>query len=411
MKVLFGLSKVLQGNKRNTMNVRVQGGFFAVGTAFVLSVVAGCGRDTQFAAAPFKPTQEEPKGSEVNAATTQNDDQSAGQTGSEDQIAKSKESAQNATNEGSNADSSKIGSSNSTLPQNGGKSAGVNPIVIQPFPKPGVNPPDVVIAPIPVTPPKPVVTPAPAVCEEDLAKIFGGYSVKGGKSVEVVTLESHEKKKYDVEFDSKSIKYSKGNYVADSKASAVSKVNGKVTMNGNSVCVAEFTTWILPDNTFAGDTDLTRGLQGQLYQIPSNTIGVPNFANLTPMGKVYASELDIAKRPFTEGFPGVSEELTEWFAIDFSGKIVISTPGDYQFRIVSDDGSLVYLNNDLLINNDGWHEAIAKESAIVSLSAGEKDLRIQYYQGPKYYIALELFYKGPGVNNWTLVPQSMLKTK
>src|SRR5260370_27974768 len=39
---------------------------------------------------------------------------------------------------------------------------------------------------------------------------------------------------------------------------------------------------------------------------------------------------------FLIGFPGITRRF-EWFAVDYSGKFWIETPGLYRFRLVSDD--------------------------------------------------------------------------
>ncbi len=43
------------------------------------------------------------------------------------------------------------------------------------------------------------------------------------------------------------------------------------------------------------------------------------------------------------GFPGLTDRF-EWFAMDYSGKFWIDRTGLYRFRLVSDDGAMLYVD-------------------------------------------------------------------
>ena len=85
------------------------------------------------------------------------------------------------------------------------------------------------------------------------------------------------------------------------------------------------------------------------------------------------------------------------------------TEGDYQFKTISDDGSRLYIDNALVVDNDGLHAAIEKKGEVVRLPRGAVPFQLAYFQGPATNIALQVFYKGPGVTSWTIVPQSLLR--
>ena len=62
-------------------------------------------------------------------------------------------------------------------------------------------------------------------------------------------------------------------------------------------------------------------------------------------------------------------ERFEWFAIDCSGKFWIERPGLYRFRLVSDDGATLYVDGQLIIDNDEVHSTVARIGSI-RLSGG-----------------------------------------
>jgi hypothetical protein len=137
------------------------------------------------------------------------------------------------------------------------------------------------------------------------------------------------------------------------------------------------------------------GLRGLVYYIKHNRTQLPNFEKLKPAGPaIYASSLNLPPQSFTEGFPGVTDR-NEWFAIDYSGRFWIADPGMYTFSLLSDDGSKLYIDERVIIDNDGLHTPLEKTAAI-DLAGGLHHIRVSYFQGPKYQVALVLKVAGAG---------------
>jgi hypothetical protein len=130
------------------------------------------------------------------------------------------------------------------------------------------------------------------------------------------------------------------------------------------------------------------GLRGQVYLIPEGSPWLPNFKRLKPVGALYTSSLNIPPRNFTEGFPGITNRL-EWFAIDYTGRFWIDRPGKYQFSLLSDDGSKLYIDNKTVIDNDGLHPPTTL-TATIKLRVGIHSIRVSYFQGPGGALALIL---------------------
>jgi len=135
------------------------------------------------------------------------------------------------------------------------------------------------------------------------------------------------------------------------------------------------------------------GLEGVIYHISKRSKAIPDLRKIKPQGKIYVSALNIPLRDFTEGFPGVTRRQ-EWFAIDYSGRFWIEKPGLYGFALTSDDGSRLYIDDRMVIDNDGIHP-LATRSGIVELSGGIHRIRVQYFQGPRLQVALMLQVAAP----------------
>jgi hypothetical protein len=159
--------------------------------------------------------------------------------------------------------------------------------------------------------------------------------------------------------------------------------------------VAAAQTGSEPVATFGTTVVDTAGFHGTIYYLRPNTGVLPDtFKNLKPKGTIYTRVLNVPPRDFTEGFPGVTKRI-EWFAIDYAGNFWIERAGDYQFALTSDDGSLLYIDDRLLIDNDRIHPAQTKTTS-VPLEHGAHSIRVSYFQGPRFSVALVLQVAGPG---------------
>jgi hypothetical protein len=153
-----------------------------------------------------------------------------------------------------------------------------------------------------------------------------------------------------------------------------------------------------PVSSFGLPIPKPAALCGDVYEIPEGIGGLPDFWKLEPIGALYTDGLQVPDQLIlgTIGIPGVTTR-TAWFAIDYWGVMWVKEPGVYGFALVSDDGSQVYLDNTLVVNDDGQHPALERRG-FLKLAAGRHVIHIPYYQGPPRSVALMLAVKAPGGN-------------
>jgi hypothetical protein len=149
-----------------------------------------------------------------------------------------------------------------------------------------------------------------------------------------------------------------------------------------------------PPVKFGVTVVLPTGLKGQIYKIKKNSESLPDFEKLKPIGAIYTASLNVPVQDFRDGFPGVSKRF-EWFAIDYTGKFWIEKPGRYRFLLMSDDGSKLYIDDALVVDNDGIH-APAQRGGRATLTRGIHRMRVSYFQGPRMQVALVLQIGCPG---------------
>ena len=133
------------------------------------------------------------------------------------------------------------------------------------------------------------------------------------------------------------------------------------------------------------------GLEGNIFALSTDTRSLPDFDTLSSLGTIYTKELNIQRRSWTNGFPGVTDRF-EWFGIEYKANFTVKKAGRYTFTLLSDDGSKLFIDDSLVIDNDGLHGQLEKSYSF-ELDKSTHKIKIQYFQGPRTEIALQFFSK------------------
>ncbi|MBT4760441.1 MAG: hypothetical protein HOO06_01980 [Bdellovibrionaceae bacterium] len=163
------------------------------------------------------------------------------------------------------------------------------------------------------------------------------------------------------------------------------------------------------------DMGSNAGLMGKLYYLMTNQAntfnGSLNNASMDDykefgtavLADIIMTEINISPRSWESGFyvneddlvqNSDGEDLLEWFHLDLVGEVSLPA-GDYQIATISDDGIRVTVNDSIFINNDSTHSPKWDcSSQIISFTEDEsKTIRVEYFQGPRTQIALQLFVR------------------
>lgn len=143
------------------------------------------------------------------------------------------------------------------------------------------------------------------------------------------------------------------------------KIVTKKYKSGSSV------TRIFTEGDYLNGTEsvenLKQGLKYSYYEGVWDSL--PDFSKLKVLSTGVTENLDLhfaAKK--------------DSFAVKFDGYLHITTKGMYYIWVASDDGSEVYFNNQLLLNNDGLHSANAPVVKVLPLNPGYYPLSIRYFE-------------------------------
>ena len=149
-------------------------------------------------------------------------------------------------------------------------------------------------------------------------------------------------------------------------------------------------------------------------------ISLPSIAKITKIGevkRVYLKDVQPGLRyKYTHGIyrmvndmldvkplktgihPQLNIELREkeqFFSFDFEGYINIPKDGVYTFYLATNDGGQLYIDNVMLLNNDGLHPVVEINKPI-TLKAGLHPISVKYFQEGGIN-GLKVSWEGPGM--------------
>lgn len=91
------------------------------------------------------------------------------------------------------------------------------------------------------------------------------------------------------------------------------------------------------------------------------------------------------------------------------GNLHVEVEGEYQFRVTNDDGAIVHLGDQEILNNDGPNDSTSVE-ATTTLTVGTHPLLVEYFEGAdKQRLTLE--WMPPGAETFQVIPESALSTE
>jgi predicted alpha/beta superfamily hydrolase len=96
---------------------------------------------------------------------------------------------------------------------------------------------------------------------------------------------------------------------------------------------------------------------------------LPDFSRLAPAKKGIAENIDIS-----------SAARKDSFALRFEGFLHITEKELYYLWITSDDGAQIYINNQLIVNNNGIHSADLPKVSVIPLTPGYYPIIIKYFE-------------------------------
>ncbi len=141
---------------------------------------------------------------------------------------------------------------------------------------------------------------------------------------------------------------------------------------------------------------LENGVQYAYYEGP--WLRLPDFAALTPVKKGVLANFEFSPR-----------NQAEHIAFEYTGFIRVPETGVYVFSTNSDDGSRLYIGDELVVDNDGEH-GMQERQGVIALAAGLHPIRVTYFNAAGGD-GLKVEYKGPNFEKQPVPPQMLFYAK
>lgn len=128
---------------------------------------------------------------------------------------------------------------------------------------------------------------------------------------------------------------------------------------------------------------------------------------------LYMQKLDVPTRAFSEGFPTMTggilkndagDVLTEHFHLTLESGLRLGAEheaGTYEFAVLSDDGVRLFIDDQPYLESTAVHPTkLVCGRSTVALKRGEvRGMRVEYFQGPRLHIALQLLWRKVDANS------------
>ena len=126
----------------------------------------------------------------------------------------------------------------------------------------------------------------------------------------------------------------------------------------------------------------TAGVQFEYFE--GEWSQLPDFDQLTPLEAGIVADFEFSPR-----------RQAERFGFRYRGLITVPRDGVYTFYTLSDDGSRLYIGDQLVVDNDGLHSA-QEVSGVLALAAGAHPITVTFFERTGGDM-LEVCYEGPDI--------------
>lgn len=137
--------------------------------------------------------------------------------------------------------------------------------------------------------------------------------------------------------------------------------------------------------------NMNTGFSGVNYWYYHGTwTSIPDFTGLTPVRTGTLTNFSISPRTRNDNY-----------AFRFTGTIYIPTTGPYTFFVTSKDGNKLWVNNTLVVNDDGVHNS-RERSGNITLNQGFYPIEVHNFESTGTGERLEVRWQGPGISKQTI---------
>lgn len=180
---------------------------------------------------------------------------------------------------------------------------------------------------------------------------------------------------------------------ATSTVKAAARLADKPGFGAQSKTYEKYDRDALPEPIELPDDRLRPGLEYTYYE--------GGWQSLRDMVKAKPLE-----KGFTKTFDLDMRKREEHFALEFRGYVKIPEDGIYTFHTTSDDGSMLFIDDQVVVEND-YLQGMTERSGEVPLKTGLHPITVKYFNAGGAF-GLKVSYEGPGIEKQA-IPAMVLR--
>ena len=174
---------------------------------------------------------------------------------------------------------------------------------------------------------------------------------------------------------------------------------GDTKQGGNSAMEAEISTVCSQQSGH-----YRQGIYSEFFDNTGVSFNAASMPTLIDREPDYARiESNLAYSSSGNAYPGLDDRFKNDWGGRFSGLIDVPYSGNWTFYINSDDGSALWMNHNLTVENPGMH-GMKEKSGTLYLDSGYHDFRIEFFQGGGPH-GLRFSWEGPNTSK-AIIPAS-----
>ncbi len=150
-------------------------------------------------------------------------------------------------------------------------------------------------------------------------------------------------------------------------------------------------------------TTVDNGLVANVYPIEGEVSELPQFEQGTEVGSVAVDNLDVNQDNFRATIGG----RNEWYGLHFRGSLNITEAGEYTFCLNADEGAQLYLDGNLILDNDGFNETANEVCETFDVDPGEYVIDLLKYQSTVGPMVLQLLWSKDGGEKVAIPTQNL----
>jgi len=157
---------------------------------------------------------------------------------------------------------------------------------------------------------------------------------------------------------------------------------------------------LIPAEAFFHRSACRGGLNADMYTFDDGLREVPDVRDMEPTKSFKVDVVD-----WNAG-GGQYEGVNDRFAVVYRGWVEIPAGGSWTFGTASDDGSLLYIDNELVVDNDGLHGR-REVKGNVDLEPGMHMIRAEMFENGGG-ANMQVFMGHPDVMDYQIAPAELL---